>query len=207
MSKEIPKKLARERFLALVRGVAQTWGAYDLTDERERCNGVVFGVLNIIDGNTGVFPALDLVVRPHPDDQAYRIEEGDNYYPDGLVINEDCALHELYQNPRRLVLLEGAGPRAYTAMEVQDGILGLMRSYAHYWAELPNKTSADRCDGLGFSLMNIFDGTSAGIPSFDLVTRPQSDAKDYDTSQGRDYFANGMVINDDVLLHDLYYER
>jgi hypothetical protein len=208
MSKEITKELARELFLTLVRGAAATWAGYDLPDELERCNGVVFNVLNVIDGNTGAFPALDLVVRPHPDDKAFHIEEGQNYYPDGLAVNDDCALHELYPNMNGETDMSADGePRAFTKTEVRDQVLEVMRSYAHYWATLPGKTSAERCEGLGFSLLNIFDGTTCGLPAFDLVTRPQSDAKDYDVSQGRDYYVEGAVLNADCYLHEAYYIR
>lgn len=207
MNKEMTKELARERFLALVRGVAATWAGYELPNEAERCDGVVFGVLNIIDGNSGVLPALNLVLCPHPDDKAFNLKGGDNYYPAGLVINDDCALHELLQNPPEELLPEEHGvPRAYTKVEVREQLLDKMREYAHAWATIPEKTAEERCNGLCFSLMNIFDGTSVGIPAFNLVTRPQPDAKAYDISHGRDHFAAGMAINDDVMLHDMYYE-
>jgi hypothetical protein len=208
MSNEITKAQAQERFLSLVRGVAQTWAGLEVSSELERCNGVVLSILNIIDGTTGVFPALDLVVRPHPTDKAHRIGNGQNYYPDGLAINDDRVLHELFHgSPDEAAMLSPNGPRAYTKVEIRAHVLDVMRDYAHYWAALPSRTPLERCTGGGFALLNIFDGTTTEVPSFDLVTRPHANARECDVAKSRDYFPTGMAINQDACLHGSYYEQ
>lgn len=96
--------------------------------------------------------------------------------------------------------------RAYTAEEVREMFLNQARAYAAYWAELPGKTAQERCDGLAFSLMNIFDGTSVGLPAFDIVVRPHPDDKAYHIREGTKYFEDGTVLND-CMLHEMYYPR
>jgi hypothetical protein len=188
MSKELAKEQARDRFLSLVRGAAKTWAGYEVPDELERCNGVVFTIMNIIDGSSGVLPASNIVARPHPDDKDYHIAQGEHYIPDGLVINDDCLLHELYQNlPDEEAQPTDMAPRALTKEEVRSQVLDVARNYAQYWSELPDRTPSDRCNGLCFSLMNIFDGTSASLPAFDIIM-------------------NGQAINDDCALHEMYYQ-
>jgi hypothetical protein len=96
--------------------------------------------------------------------------------------------------------------RAYTAEEAREMFLNQVRAYAEYWAELPGKTDKERCDGLAFSLMNIFDGTSAGLPALDIVARPHPADKPYHIDEGTNYFEDGTVLNN-CMLHELYYPR
>jgi len=40
-------------------------------------------------------PAMDITLRPHPDDEAFHKEQGENYFADGMVINDGgFYLHE-----------------------------------------------------------------------------------------------------------------
>ncbi len=89
---------AREHFLEAARNAAHYWA--NLPDlkltPQERCDGVVFSLLNIIDGTAGAFEcSLDLTLSPHPDDQVYLEDSGENWYTDGMVINADVLLHEV----------------------------------------------------------------------------------------------------------------
>lgn len=208
-SRRLSSQQACDRFLSLVRETTQAWAGYDAINEQQRCDGIAFTVLNIIDGHIGSFPHLELVANPHRDDKAYQIEQGDNYYEEGMVINDECALHEWYNNPPETsgALAAGSEPRAWTKAEVCQQVLDVMRHYAHYWATVPDKSTAERCDGLGFSLMNIFDGTTAGLPSFSIVARPDVGDKAHNIEQGLDYIVGGTVINKRCLLHELYYPR
>lgn len=86
---------AREEFLANARWLASYWAAQPNMNPSERCNGAIFSLLTYIDGNSSG-PSFDLVARPSPDDEAFHCSEGDNWMPDGLVINADCLLHDLY---------------------------------------------------------------------------------------------------------------
>lgn len=61
------------------------------------CDGVVFSILNIIDGMSGGFPcAIDLAMSPHPDDKDYYIGNEEQWIEQGQVINDDVMLHELF---------------------------------------------------------------------------------------------------------------
>lgn len=97
--------------------------------------------------------------------------------------------------------------RAITKEELREQILNQMRVYAREWAALPNKTEQERCDGLAFSILNIFDGTTAALPAFDIVARPHPDDKRYYQENGENYIEDGTILNDDCMLHDLYYRR
>lgn len=91
-SRELTAAEVREQFLQQVRCVTQYWSELPDISDQERCEGVAFSILNIIDGFS-CLPSFDLVVRPHHYDKQFHINEGENYYPDGVVINE-CMLHE-----------------------------------------------------------------------------------------------------------------
>lgn len=106
MSRAITKEEAREMVLEHIRGLVQYWDTESrATTSREKLEGLAFSVLNIFDG-TSSLPAFDIAVRPHPDDKAYHEAEGSNYFEDGMVINDDCHLHELFYRPRT----EAEGP-------------------------------------------------------------------------------------------------
>lgn len=40
-------------------------------------------------------PAMDVSMRPHEEDKAYRIKQDEDYYEPGMVIN-DCNLHDIW---------------------------------------------------------------------------------------------------------------
>lgn len=94
MSREYTKEEVREMVLWHMRNLARYWARQEGTP-LDKCEGVVFSVLSMLDGSTGL-PAFDLVARTHPDYKGFQIAEGENYIPDGLVINDDCQLHELF---------------------------------------------------------------------------------------------------------------
>lgn len=89
---------ARKTFLDILRAKARYWATIPVEDEDDRlyrCEGLIHSILSIIDGVSD-FPAFDLVLRPHPDDKAFHIDEGDRWYEDGTTINGDVYLHELF---------------------------------------------------------------------------------------------------------------
>lgn len=89
----------RRDFMDTLRALADYWagkGGSNVPGERtchERLQGLVHSVLCIFDGVSGGLPAFDIVARPHPDDKAYHIAEGEDWIEDGTVIN-DTMLHE-----------------------------------------------------------------------------------------------------------------
>lgn len=96
--------------------------------------------------------------------------------------------------------------RAYTEEEVREMFLDSVRGAVQFWANVPDKTPQERCDGVAFSILNIFDGTSGGMPAFDLLVAPHSQDKQFAINKGSDYFEPQMMIND-CYLHELYYKR
>lgn len=97
-------------------------------------------------------------------------------------------------------------PRAKTAEEAREEFLNYIREIARYWAELPGKSAQERCDGLAFSILNIFDGTTMGLPAMDISLAPHEDDKEYHRNNGDNWYQPGMVIND-CMLHEMYYRK
>ena len=96
--------------------------------------------------------------------------------------------------------------RAYTAKEMRERFLEQARILAGYWAGLRDKTPQEVADGVAFSILNVIDGTSAGLPAMDLVLSPHPDDKAYHEAEGENWPEPGQVINAGCLLHELYYQ-
>lgn len=94
-SDPIPARTAVDTFIDECLGVAKYWGEHGKTKEKA-ADGAVFSMLNLLDGCTMELPLMDVVLRPHPEDKAFRISEGGDYYVDGQVINAEVMLHEEY---------------------------------------------------------------------------------------------------------------
>lgn len=89
----------REQFLAQVRTLVRYWaGEHPLSNVPEnytafqRCDGVAFSILAVIDGGDLSLPAFSLIPSPHPEDADYCREHGQNWYPDDVDIRG--ALHD-----------------------------------------------------------------------------------------------------------------
>jgi hypothetical protein len=99
MSKSYTKEELRLMFLAQCKTLALYWSEVEDRTPKEKCDGLVFSILNIIDGMSGGFPAaINLVMEPHLSDKEYRISNDENWIEPGQVINDDVMLHELYFN-------------------------------------------------------------------------------------------------------------
>jgi hypothetical protein len=99
-------------------------------------------------------------------------------------------------------------PRAITAEEARDALLRHIANIAKYWADLPDRTPLERCNGLAFSILNIFDGTTEVLPAIDLVLCPHDGDEAFNKSEGENWYEPGQVIND-AMLHEMWhrYER
>ena len=89
------KEEMREKVLAHARHLAHYWANTDENSVLGKCEGVAFSMLCMIDGVSGL-PAMDLSMQPHEDDKQYNIGLGENWVEPGMVINDDCYLHELF---------------------------------------------------------------------------------------------------------------
>ena len=99
--------------------------------------------------------------------------------------------------------------QAKTKEEVREEFLRKIKAIAKYWAtvkiqEPERDTIEERCDGVAFSILNIFDGTSADLPAFDIALAPHEDDKEYHIEHEQDWYEPGMIFNDDVHLHHEY---
>lgn len=91
---------ARDMLLQHIRQTAKYWANLPATDRatgremtmQDRCEGVAFSILSALDGCSASLPAVDLVLRPHEEDKAYNIENGDNWFEPGATIS--TMLHE-----------------------------------------------------------------------------------------------------------------
>ena len=93
--------------------------------------------------------------------------------------------------------------RPYTKKEVREKFLKQIRCIVDYWASQDDHSVKDCCDGVAFSILNIFDGTSGGLPAFDIIPSPHPDDKAFSQEEGENWF-EPIVINDDCMLHELY---
>lgn len=86
----------RQNILSHVRAMVKYWATQPLgKNTTERLDGLAFSLLVMIDGCSEL-PAMDLVMRPHPDNERFKREEGENWYQNGQVINGDVHLHDLW---------------------------------------------------------------------------------------------------------------
>lgn len=100
--------------------------------------------------------------------------------------------------------------RAYTAEEIRDMFMSMVRDAARYWANLPDAdkatgkplTIAGRCEGVAFSILSIIDGSSM-LPAFDLVAVPHVNDKRDAIEQGDNWIEPGTAINE-CMLHELF---
>lgn len=98
MSRAYTKQEARTQVLEQIRHIAQYWANLPDKTPLQRTEGMAHTMLGIFDG-VGCLPAFDIVIRPHEDDKQFYIDEDEDYFEDGMVINDDCRLGYLLFNP------------------------------------------------------------------------------------------------------------
>lgn len=92
MSREITKEEFKQQFLEKLNSTANYWLELNDKSLKEIVDGIIFSVLVAFDGGTEL-PAMDIVVRPHPEDKQYCIDNDENYYKDEMAL-DDGDLHE-----------------------------------------------------------------------------------------------------------------
>ena len=87
-------------------------------------------------------------------------------------------------------------PKPYTAEECRQKLYAQLRATAKYWLnESRATTEAERMDGLLFSILNIFDGSTMGMPAMDIRLAPHPDDKQFLINRNERWFKPGMLIN------------
>lgn len=90
MSRQKTVEEVRQEFLDQMKGIGREWlriQKEENYDTKRTMEGFLFSIYNVFDG-TSCLPGFDIIVRPHPDDKQFHIDEGENYY-------EDVYLHEI----------------------------------------------------------------------------------------------------------------
>ena len=95
MSRVKTKEEVRKKFIQYLKNIGNYWLNLEGKTTKEKMEGFLFSIYNIFDGTSCDMPAFDIIVRPHPDDKQYDIDNGENYYKDGMCINDDVLLHEI----------------------------------------------------------------------------------------------------------------
>ena len=91
--------------------------------------------------------------------------------------------------------------KAKKVEDVREELLDQIRAYIGFWINTKDQTEEQKLVGLAFSILNIFDGTSACLPAMDIVLRPHEDDKEYNKENGDDWYEDGMVVNE-CMLHE-----
>jgi hypothetical protein len=97
-------------------------------------------------------------------------------------------------------------PRAKTVDEVREEFLTQLRVFAKYWAEAEDVTNQERCDGLVFSILNIFDGNCAEGPSLDIVVNSPAELQVEAAEEGENWYLHGQVLTE-TSLHEFYFKE
>lgn len=108
MSREFTKEEVRDQVLKHVKTMVAYWSAIDLPPA-DKCDGIAFSILTMIDGVASV-PPLSLWVDTSEEWQQECKENGEDYYPLKVCINDDVMLHELYTSMPDVVLPPQAVP-------------------------------------------------------------------------------------------------
>jgi hypothetical protein len=97
---EYTEEEVRDQFLNYIREMVDEWDAANNKTTKEKLNGLAFTILAAIDGNSPDVPSFILAPFPHEDDKQYKIDNGENYYPDNNGIDVKCDiagdLHEKF---------------------------------------------------------------------------------------------------------------
>ena len=103
--REMTAEECREAFLAYVHTLVLFWEREARVESlRERLDGLAFSILAALDGSAGGVPAFLVAPDPHPDDKAYRRENGEDWWPENhtvAVAGQLTELHEHYYRTNR----------------------------------------------------------------------------------------------------------
>jgi hypothetical protein len=95
--------------------------------------------------------------------------------------------------------------RSFTKGEVRQKFLDCIKDTGRYWLRVQKENKYDTkrtIEGFLFSIYVLFDG-GGDMPAFDIVVRPHSDDKQYCIDNDKNYYEDGMCINDDCCLHEI----
>jgi hypothetical protein len=91
-------------FMDGIRSLVDYWSSEDYVkdrDQRYRLQGLAHSILTLIDGLSSDNPGFNLVVNVHPEDKEYNIKRGENYYENGMIINDETCMNDILFNNGR----------------------------------------------------------------------------------------------------------
>ncbi|MCP4393201.1 MAG: hypothetical protein GY804_02885 [Alphaproteobacteria bacterium] len=97
-------------------------------------------------------------------------------------------------------------PNKISKEDVREVFLDHLRHLVDYWdKEHQTPITRDKLSGMAFSILSFIDGC-CDLPQIDLVYNPDPEYKQDCIDEGLDYIERGTVINDDCMLHELFYK-
>jgi len=92
----------RTMFLEKVYGIKEYWEKESVTNDtlKGRMEGCVFSIMALLDGSNIDFPAVALIAIPHPSDEDFHKERGENWIEDGTLIGGNVELHDEWSKLR-----------------------------------------------------------------------------------------------------------
>lgn len=102
MSREKSIDEVKAEFIEYLRKQIKYWNAIPDKTTTEKLNGLVFSMLAAIDGEDDLLPSFILAPRPHSENKEYQIKNGENYYPENHLLDDEIKcdiagdLHELF---------------------------------------------------------------------------------------------------------------
>lgn len=91
MAKQYTADEIRQQMVEHIDRMVTYWAELPGLSTEDRCDGVAFSVLTMLDGAGALPPMLMSVCSPSAADE----------YPDGLIVNADVDLHDAYTSFRR----------------------------------------------------------------------------------------------------------
>lgn len=91
--------------------------------------------------------------------------------------------------------------REITTEEIREQFIRHLHHLVDYWANLPEDCregrdpASWRIDGVVFSVLSALDGCTMGFPGFIVAPIPHVDAKEYNISEGNDYYPENSSID------------
>jgi len=111
--------------------------------------------------------------------------------------------HRITNNQESSEDFEMNTPHARTDVEVRRKFLLHIKEIVRYWSKQPDITARDACDGVAFSILNIFDGCTFELPAMDIKLRSHEDDKQFHIDCNKNWYEPGMTINK-TMLHEEY---
>lgn len=101
MSRSKTKEEVCQEFVSHVLQIADYWANEPRAETaRAKCRGTAFSILVMFDGGSAGWPAMDILLAPHPSDKEYHQGQGEDWYEPGMAFNDEFSLHDLFSQLR-----------------------------------------------------------------------------------------------------------